>query len=513
MFPTLSFANRELSPAQMSARSARAAGALAAAGINEGDTIAIMMRNEPVLMDVMLAARQLGAYFTPLNWHFKSEEVGYILQDSGARALIAHADLLPQIAAGIPAAMSVFIARPDPHVSKSYRCHAAAAKDWDDTKDWHALVEKAQDHREVAARPRGLMAYTAGTTGKPKGVRRLPPSLSEVDALAQKTSATIRAALGITAASRCLVSAPLYHSAPCGYALFASQSGAWLRIEPRFDAAETLALIERYRITHPYLVPTMYVRLLRLPAELRNSHDLTSVQFVSSTGAPCPPAIKEAMIDWWGDVINEAYASSETGYLTLITSKEARERPGSAGRPIPGVSLKIIDDDGREAPPGTIGKVYARPTGVPQFTYINRQGDRDAIERDGYVTLGDLGHVDQDGYLFIADRRTDLILSGGVNIYPAEIEHVLMAMPGVSDCAVFGIPDPEFGQAVVAVVKATHDRALSQGEVQQYLASRLANFKVPRIIDFRDELPREDTGKIFKRHLQEEYSALRQTSA
>jgi long-chain acyl-CoA synthetase len=237
------------------------------------------------------------------------------------------------------------------------------------------------------------------------------------------------------------------------------------------------------------------------------------VQFVSSTGAPCPPAIKEAMIDWWGDVINEAYASSETGYLTLITSKEARERPGSAGRPIPGVSLKIIDDGGREAPAGTIGKIYARPTGVPQFTYINRQGDRDAIERDGYVTLGDLGHIDQDGYLFIADRRTDLILSGGVNIYPAEIEHVLMAMPGVSDCAVFGIPDPEFGQAVVAVVKATHDRALSQGEVQQYLASRLANFKVPRIIDFRDELPREDTGKIFKRRLQEEYSALRQTSA
>jgi long-chain acyl-CoA synthetase len=249
MFPTLSFANRELSPAQMSARSAKAAGALAAAGINEGDTIAIMMRNEPALMDVMLAARQVGVYFTPLNWHFKSEEAGYILQDSGAKALIAHADLLPQIEAGIPPAMSVFIARPDPHVSKSYRRHAAAAKDWDDTKDWHALVEKAQAHREVAARPRGLMAYTAGTTGKPKGVRRLPPSLSEVDALAQKTSATIRAALGITAESRCLVSAPLYHSAPCGYALFASQSGAWLRIEPRFDAAETLALIERYRIT------------------------------------------------------------------------------------------------------------------------------------------------------------------------------------------------------------------------------------------------------------------------
>jgi long-chain acyl-CoA synthetase len=454
-----------------------------------------------------------GCLLHAAHWHFKSEEAGYILQDCGAKVLIAHADLLPQMATGIPTAMSVFVARPDPHVSKSYRCHAAAAKDWDDTKDWHALVEKAQAHPEVAARPRGLVAYTAGTTGKPKGVRRIPPSPSEVDTLAQNTSAMFRAALGITAASRCLVSAPLYHSAPCAYVLFASQSGAWLRIEPRFDAAETLALIERYRVTHPYLVPTMYVRLLRLPAELRDSHDLSSVQFVSSTSAPCPPAIKEAMIDWWGDVINEAYASSETGYLTLITSKEARERPGSAGRPIPGVSLKIIGDDGREAPPGTIGKIYARTTAVAQFTYINRQRDRDAVERDGYVTVGDLGYVDRDGYLFIVDRRTDLILSGGVNIYPAEIEHVLTAMPGVSDCAVVGIPDPEFGQAVVAVVKATHDRALSQGEVQQYLALRLANFKVPRIIYFRDELPREDTGKIFKRRLQEEYSALRQTSA
>ena len=513
MFPTLSFANWELSSAQMGARSAKAAGALAAAGIKEGDTIAIMMRNEPALMDVMLAARQLGAYITPLNWHFKAEEAGYILQDSGAKVLVVHADLLPQIAAGIPPAMRVFIARPDPHVLKSYQNHALVPKDWHGAKDWQALLEEALPHRETTARPLSLVAYTSGTTGSPKGIRRLPPSPDEAAALTQRMRAVARAVSGITEASRCLVSAPLYHSAPCGYAMFASQSGAWLRIEPRFDAAETLALIEQHRITHTYLVPTMFVRLLRLPAELRNRHDLSSVQFVSSTGAPCPPAIKEAMIDWWGEVINEAYASSETGYLTLITSKEARERPGSAGRPIPGVSIKIIDDAGQEVPPGTIGKIYACQTGLSQFTYINRQDDRDAIERDGYVTVGDIGHVDQDGYLFIADRRTDLVLSGGVNIYPAEIEQVLMVMPGVSDCAVFGIPDAEFGQALVAVVKATDGGVLTQEQVKQYLASRLANFKVPRIVDFRDALPREDTGKIFKRLLQEEYAALRQAAS
>ena len=288
MFPTLSFANEELSPAQMSARSARAAGALVEAGVSEGDTIAIMMRNEPVLMDVMLAARQLGAYFTPLNWHFKSEEAGYILQDSAAKVLVVHEDLLSQIAPGIPPAMSVFVARPDPHVSKSYGKPVAAPKNWDVAKDWHALVDKAEPRLEAAARPRGMVAYTAGTTGKPKGVRRLPPSPADAAALAQNTSAMFRAALGVTEASRCLVSAPLYHSAPCGYALFAAQSGAWLRIEPRFDAAETLALIERHSITHPYLVPTMYVRLLRLPADVRYRHDLSSLQFVSSTGLPVP---------------------------------------------------------------------------------------------------------------------------------------------------------------------------------------------------------------------------------
>jgi long-chain acyl-CoA synthetase len=289
MFPTLSFANWELSSAEMGARSAKAAGALAAAGIKEGDTIAIMMRNEPALMDVMLAARQLGAYFTPLNWHLKSEEGGYILQDSGAKVLVVHADLLPQIAAGIPPAMQVFIVRPDPHVSESYQKHASVPKDWDCARDWHALLEEALPHLETTARPPRLVAYTSGTTGSPKGIRRLPPSPTEAAALTQRASAMSRAALGITEASRCLVSAPLYHSAPCGYAMFASQSGAWLRIEPRFDAAEALALIEQYRITHTYLVPTMFVRLLRLPAELRNRHDLSSVQFVSSTGAPCPP--------------------------------------------------------------------------------------------------------------------------------------------------------------------------------------------------------------------------------
>ena len=251
----------------------------------------------------------------------------------------------------------------------------------------------------------------------------------------------------------------------------------------------------------------MYVRLLRLPEDVRKRYDLSSVQFVSSTGAPCAPDVKRAMIDWWGDVINETYASSETGYLTAISSAEARRKPGSAGRPIEGVSIKIVDDAGNEVPAGVTGKIYARHFATALFTYINREGDRKAIEHDGYVTVGDIGYLDDEGYLYVSDRRTDLVLSGGVNIYPAEIEQVLIGMPGVADCAVFGVPDAEFGQSLVAAVQTHGGAILTAQQVRDFLSKKLANFKVPRIIEFRDTLPREDTGKIFKRRLREEYAA------
>jgi long-chain acyl-CoA synthetase len=284
-----------------------------------------------------------------------------------------------------------------------------------------------------------------------------------------------------------------------------AQFGAWLRLEPKFDAQSTLSTIERLQVTHPYLVPTMYVRLLRLPEDVRYKYDLSSVKFVSSTGAPCAPDVKRAMIDWWGDVINETYASSETAYLTAISSAEARSKPGSAGRPLDGVSIKILGDDGNEVAAGVVGKIYARSFATPLFTYINREGDRKAIEHDGYVTVGDIGYLDDEGYLYVSDRRTDLVLSGGVNIYPAEIEQALIGMPGVADCAVFGVPDAEFGQSLVAAVQ-THDGvAVTAQQVRDFLSKRLANFKVPRVIEFRNSLPREDTGKLFKRLLQEEY--------
>jgi len=319
------------------------------------------------------------------------------------------------------------------------------------------------------------------------------------------------AGLGVKPDARCLMSAPLYHSAPASYVAFASQCGAWLRVEPRFDAETTLASIERYRISHAYLVPTMYVRLLRLPREVRTRYDLSSLHYVVSTGAPCAPNIKRAMIEWLGDVVYETYAASELGYLTSISSKEARARPGSAGRPIDGVTIRILDDQCRDVPVGTIGKIYACQTMATEFTYINRQQDRDAIEQDGFLTVGDIGYVDADGYLYVTDRRSDLVLSGGVNIYPAEIEAQLIGMGGVADCAVFGVPDPEFGQSLIAVIQPTGDVTLTLKGVQAFLSERLADFKIPRVIDFRDELPREETGKIFKRKLRDEYAARRES--
>jgi long-chain acyl-CoA synthetase len=509
MFPTLSFGDQEVTPEEMSARSAAVAGAMVAAGLKEGDTVALMLRNEPALIDIMLAARQLGLYFTPLNWHFKSEEAAHIIRDCGAKALFTHTDLFQQIADGIPPDVPVFALRPHPLTIAAYSIQDAATQIPNGASDWAAAVSQAVPLATSATIPRGMIAYTSGTTGTPKGVRRLPPSPEEASVFAERIAQMFQLGLGLAPDARCLISAPLYHSAPCVAVLMIAQFGAWLRLEPKFDAQSTLATIERLRITHPYLVPTMYVRLLRLPEDVRNKYDLSSVKFVSSTGAPCAPDVKRAMIDWWGDVINETYAASETGYLTAISSAEARLRPGSAGRPIEGVSIKIVDDEGNEVAAGVIGKIYARHFGTPFFTYINREGDRKAIEHDGYVTVGDIGYLDDEGYLYVSDRRTDLVLSGGVNIYPAEIENVLISMPGVADCAVFGVPDAEFGQALVAAVQTHGEALLTAQEVQAFLAKKLANFKVPRIIEFRDTLPREDTGKIFKRRLQEEY-AMRQ---
>jgi len=424
----------------------------------------------------MFACRLLGAYHCPINWHFKAEEAGHVLLDSGAKLLVSRPDLLEQIRDAVPAGVKVI----------------RDATGWRDAQaPW----------RGTPREPRGNMPYTSGTTGKPKGVRRKPATEEQ----RRRSAELYKVALGLEPGMRGLLSAPLYHSAPNMYATQVLLNGELLVLEPRFDPERTLDLVERHRLTNLYLVPTMFVRLLNLPEATRHRYDLSSVRCVTSMGSPCPPEAKRRMIEWWGPVITESYASSECGVNTFITSEEWLKRPGSAGRVLGEGTLKILDDDGREVPPGTIGAIYVRQPAYSDFTYVNNAAARQALEREGLWSVGDLGYVDEEGYLYVADRKSDMVISGGVNIYPAEIEAMLIGMPGVADCAVFGIPHAEFGETLAAAVQLQPQTRLSADDVQSYLRQRIANYKVPRVVAFHDTLPREDSGKIFKRLLREPY--------
>ncbi|MFN0159678.1 MAG: AMP-binding protein [Burkholderiales bacterium] len=496
---TLIFGTQTIPPEQVEERAARTASALAAHGIGEDAVVALMLRNEPAFIDIMLAARRLGAYHCPINWHFKAAEAGHILRDSGAAILIVHADLLPQIADAIPAQLPVIVVRPEEATVEA--CGLDAATWPAHALGWADWIGQHPPWLEAPRSPRGLIAYTSGTTGVPKGVKRRPATpemLAAGAALALEIN-------GIGPGMRALCSAPMYHSAPNTYSSQTTQNGALLVLESKFDAERTLALIEAHRLTHAYLVPTMYVRMLRLPEAVRRKYDLSSMSFVASTGSPCAPDVKRAMIDWWGPVIHESYASSESGYITHISAEEWLRKPGSAGRPATNGTVRIYDEAGMPLPPGVVGLIYCRQPAYPDFDYNHQSDARRAMERDGLVCLGDMGWLDADGYLYVSDRKSDMVIAGGVNIYPAEIEAVLIGMDGVADCAVFGIPHEEFGEALAAAVELRPGAELTPEAVRVWLGERIAGYKVPRVVTFHTALPREDSGKIFKRRLKAPY--------
>ncbi|HJY79340.1 MAG TPA: AMP-binding protein [Burkholderiales bacterium] len=465
-----------IAPAALEEAVLRGASGLERLGVQQGDVVCILLHNSPAFLEVKLATRLLGAYWCPINWHYKAEEAGWILRDSGASVLVTDPALRMQTAAGIPPGLPV-------------------------VDDWSGFVEREAPWTGEARAPGAIMPYTSGTTGRAKGVRRFPQT-PEQTARLQRGFAQV---LGIQPGMRALHPAPLYHSAPSGYAVQATLHGELLVLEERFDAERALALIERHRLTHAYLVPTMYVRLLRLPESARTKYDLSSMRFVASTGSPCPAEVKRAMIDWWGPVFNEAYAASELGYVTSISSEEALRKPGSAGRPAGEARIRILDESGGELPRGQVGLIYARQPAFPDFIYNNNPEARRDIERDGLISLGDMGFLDEEGYLYVCDRASDMVISGGVNIYPAEIEAVLAMMPGVRDCAVFGIPDEEFGESLAAAVQTEPGFTIVETSVRAFLGERMANYKVPRVVTFHEELPREESGKIFKRRLRAPY--------
>ena len=486
--------------ASIQARALRGVGGLLALGLCDGDVVAIMLRNDIAFLEAMLITRLAGTYSCPINWHYKADEAGFILRDCNAKALIVHADLLHQIDGGVPAGVHVIVVEPPPSVRAAFRLSDAQCRVPAGASEYEQWLAGASPYGGPPRQVHYSLPYSSGTTGRPKGVMRKPPSPEQV----ARVSAVTQTALGVKQGMRTAIVAPLYHSAPASYGMQSTLFAELILVHERFEAERLLADIEKHKLSRLYLVPTHFVRLLRLPGDIKKKYDLSSIEFIASTGSPCPPEVKRQMIDWWGPVINESYASSEAGYITLLSSADALSHPGSAGRPLPGAEIRILDDNGDVLPPFEPGLIYCRQTAYPEFTYINRPDDRRAIDRDGLIAVGAVGYFDRDGFLYICDRKSDMVISGGVNIYPAEIEAVLITMPGVADCAVFGIPDAEFGEALAAHVQP-HGEALEREAVRAFLKARIADYKVPRVIEFSDALPREQSGKIFKRRLRDPY--------
>jgi len=448
---------RELPLVLLAERIERAASAFASIGIGPGDGVALMLRNDFAFFEAAGAAGALGAYSVPVNWHFTVEEAGYIIRDSGVKAVIVHADLWPVAAQATPEGVPVFVVETPREIAEAYQITAEACALPRGAKAWSSWIAGFERRPPAVADAPGAIIYTSGTTGRPKGVRRVPPTPAQ----ALATTKLISRAFGLDGilvqgkpeSVVTVVTGPMYHSAPNAYGGMSVRAGADVILEPRFDPEELLQLIERHRVTHLHMVPTMFVRLLKLPADVRAKYDLSSLKFVVHAAAPCPPDIKRAMIEWWGPVINEYYGATETGAVVFCTAEEWLAHPGTVGRAQADVKVLVLNDAGKEAAAGEAGDVYARLTTGSDFTYHGDDEKRRKAERDGLIGVGDIGYVDADGFLYLCDRRNHMVISGGVNIYPAEIEAVLIAMPGVADCAVFGIPDAEFGEGLAAAVQ------------------------------------------------------------
>jgi long-chain acyl-CoA synthetase len=483
-------------------RIACAATGLKSLGLRGGAPVAMMLRNDFAFFEVSGAAAALGSPVVPINWHLKAEEVAHILSDSGARILVCHADLLPQIVDALADDLHVLVVTTPPEIAAAYGISEAAAAvpkdmvDWDVWRGWHAPLEGPVGR----ASP---MFYTSGTTGAPKGVRRhvMPP---EQAAAAERVS-TIAYGIKPGQGQVVLMNGPMYHSAPNSYGMLAFRQACTIVLEARFDAEDMLQLIERHRVTHMHMVPTMFVRLLRLADDIKRRYDLSSLQFIVHGAAPCPPQVKRAMIDWWGPVINEYFGSTETGIPIWHSAAEALAKPGTVGRVIEGGIVRIFGPNGEPCAVNEPGEIFMRQTTIPDFDYHGKAEARAEAGREGLVSVGDVGYLDEDGYLFLCDRKRDMVISGGVNIYPAEIENVLIGMDGVRDCAVFGIPDDEFGERLCACIEPDAGAKLQPADIQDFLRARLASFKVPKVVRFLDALPREASGKIFKRKLRDPF--------
>ena len=485
----------ERTAGQLLATANQVANGLRALGLTTGDTVALLLPNSIELIEIYLGALQVGLYVTPINFHLVGPEVAYILTDTEAKAFIA-SDRFAEVAvnavteAGFPADASFSVGT------------IAGFRPVAELTDGQPTT--APEGRTTGA----AMHYTSGTTGRPKGVKR---GLFEIDPSDMGELMTMLPGLfGVGAKDDHvhLTVSPLYHTAVLMWTGCALHLGHTVVLMDKWTGEETLRLIDTYKVTYSHMVPTQFVRLLDLPEETRAKYDVSTLRNMIHGAAPCPQEVKHNMIDWWGDTIQEYYAATEGGG-TIITAKEWQAKPGSVGLPWPGSEIRIYDDEANQLGVGEIGTVYMSLS-LSDFEYKGDSAKTKANRIGNFFTVGDLGELDADGYLFLRDRKSDMIISGGVNIYPAETESVLLQHPMVGDCAVFGIPDEAMGEAIKAAVQPA-EGAVAGPELEALLIAHcqenLAKYKVPRSIDFLDDFPRDPSGKVYKRTLRDPYWA------
>lgn len=471
-------------------RSRRVAAALHEAGLRRGDGVALVLPNRPEFFEITWGAQLSGLYYTAVNTHFTPDEVAYVIGDSEAKAVFVDASM---------GHLAVRIRE----VNDSVRVHLAVGGG---LPGWRAYEEAlASAGAAPLASDGSEMLYSSGTTGRPKAVRRPLP----VDGNGSWAQAVLEMALihkyGMTPSDVYLSPAPLYHAAGVNYTMAVNRVGAASIIMEKFDAETVLRLIQEYRVTHAQFVPTMFVRMLKLPEAVRSRYDVSSLRCVIHAAAPCPVDVKHQMMDWFGPVIHEYYGGTEGFAGTTISPQEWLTHPGSVG--IPMTPVHVVGEDGAELPVGEAGELYFE--GGPDFEYFKDPAKTASVYNEhGWRTLGDVGYLDAEGYLYLTDRSTFMIVSGGVNIYPQEVENQLVMHPKLVDAAVFGVPNAEFGEEVKAVVQPMPGIAPSAGleaELIEYCRSNLATYKCPRSVEFADELPRDPNGKLYKRRIRDTY--------
>jgi long-chain acyl-CoA synthetase len=471
-------------------RSQRVAALLHKAGLRRGDGVALVLPNRPEFFEITWGCQLSGLYYSAVNTHFTPDEVAYVIGDADARAVFIDASMA-ELGERILAVNDGV----DVHISVG-----AALPGWqpyDDALTESDAVPPISDGSE--------MLYSSGTTGRPKAVRRPLPEDSQGSWAQKVLEHSLRQRYDMTPSSVYLSPAPLYHAAGINYTMAVHRVGAASILMPRFDAETVLRLIEQHHVTHAQFVPTMFVRMLKLPETIRERYDVSSLQCVIHAAAPCPVDVKHRMMDWFGPIIHEYYGGTEGFAGTIIGPDEWLAHPGSVGKPLHPVH--VVGEDGAELPVGESGELYFE--GGPKFEYFKDPQKTASVSNDrGWRSLGDMGYVDQDGYLYLTDRSTFMIVSGGVNIYPQEAENLLVMHPKLVDAAVFGVPNDEYGEEVKAVVQPVEGvqaAAELEAELIDYCRANLASYKCPRTIEFAAELPRDPNGKLYKRRIRERY--------